>query len=316
EYMRFVKGIVDSEDLPLNISRETLQDNRIVGKLGKFLTKRIISFLQDKAKDDPEKYLEFYKKFHMFLKEGANSDWENKEELAKLLRFESTKTEKDKLTTLDEYISRMEKEQNEIYYLSGTSRASLENSPYLETFKSNDVEVLFLYEAIDDFVMTSLREFSGKKLVSADQSKLKMKSKKKDKTEKSEKATEKEVKKLAKWIKESNEAKLEDVILSERLVDSPAILVNSDDMMTTQMQKILQSAKGEMYSVGKKILEINPHHELIQELARKKSNNADDSELSEYIQQMIDNAYMMAGLAVDQNEFVKRAYRIMAKALK
>lgn len=317
EYMRFVKGVVDSEDLPLNISRETLQDNRIIGKLGKFLTKRVITFLQDKAKNDPEKYNEFWQKFHLFIKEGANADWENKEELAKLLRFESSATETGKWTSLEEYKSRMKDDQKEIYYLSGTSRSAVENSPYMEAFKANEYEVLFLYEPIDDFVMTSMREFDGKKLVSADQATLDVKSKKSDKDDdKDDKASEKEVKELAKYIKELSGEKLEDVKLSQRLVSSPALLVNPDDMMTTQMQKILQATKNDMYSVGKKVLEINPKHELIQSLARMLADKTSEDLLKEISLQIIDNAFITAGLSVDNNQLVSRMYHILSETLK
>src|ERR1043165_5273450 len=164
EWLRFLKGVVDSEDLPLNISRETMQDKALIEKLNKVITKRFIKFLEDEAKNRPEAYNDFYKEFGVFLKEGAALDYTHKESLTKLLRYESSLTEKGKTTSLAEYVSSLGADQKEIFYLIGPTRASIEAGPYLEGFKARNLEVLFCYEAADEYVINNLREFDGKKL--------------------------------------------------------------------------------------------------------------------------------------------------------
>ena len=309
EYMRFIKGIVDSEDLPLNINRETLQDNLIIGKLKKFLTKRIISFLKTQAKENLVDYMEFYKVFAQYLKEGANSDWENSKEIASLLYFESMKTESGKLLSLDEYVAAMPEDQKEIYYLTGNSREEIESSPYLETFKANEVDVLFLFDPIDDFVMTSVKEYSDKKLVSADQSAVDLKGDKKD--ESKDKESEKSVDTLVKWLKKELDERLSDIKLSTRLVNSPALIVNPDDAMTTHMQKIMESSKNEFYQTSKKVLEINSEHELITKIATLQKTKDGEDKARLLMDQVIDNAFVSAGLKVDQKKMIDRIHKLM-----
>ena len=309
EYMRFIKGIVDSEDLPLNINRETLQDNLIIGKLKKFLTKRIISFLKTQAKENLVDYMEFYKVFAQYLKEGANSDWENSKEIASLLYFESMKTESGKLLSLDEYVAAMPEDQKEIYYLTGNSREEIESSPYLETFKANEVDVLFLFDPIDDFVMTSVKEYSDKKLVSADQSAVDLKGDKKD--ESKDKESEKSVDTLLKWLKKELDERLSDIKLSTRLVNSPALIVNPDDAMTTHMQKIMESSKNEFYQTSKKVLEINSEHELITKIAELQKSKDGEDKARLLMDQVIDNAFVSAGLKVDQKKMIDRIHKLM-----
>ncbi|HYP16924.1 MAG TPA: molecular chaperone HtpG, partial [Opitutus sp.] len=164
EWLRFLKGVVDSEDLPLNISRETMQDKALIEKLNKVITKRFLKFLEDEAKNRVDAYNEFYAEFGIFLKEGAAIDFAHKDQLAKLLRFESSLTEKGKTTSLADYVTRLGSEQKEIYYLVGANRAAIESGPYLEGFKARNLEVLFCYEPVDEYVMNSVREFDGKKL--------------------------------------------------------------------------------------------------------------------------------------------------------
>ncbi|HKJ65379.1 MAG TPA: molecular chaperone HtpG, partial [Desulfopila sp.] len=168
EWLRFLKGVVDSEDLPLNISRQSLQDNALVAKLRKVITKRFLKYMDEQATKEPEKYLEFWKTFGIYFKEGATSDYEFQKELAKLIRFESSKSEKDKPVGLADYLARMNPDQEEIYYINGPSRNAIESGPYVEMFRKNDIEILYTYEPIDDFVLSHLGEYEGKKLVSAD----------------------------------------------------------------------------------------------------------------------------------------------------
>ena len=168
EWLRFVKGVVDSEDLPLNISRQALQDSALVAKLKQVLTKRFLKFLSEQAKDDPAAYNEFWNNFGFYFKEGATSDFAYRDEIAKLLRFESSKSEPDEMISLADYVERMAEGQKEIYYINGPSRTAAESGPYVEAFKKRDIEIIYTLEPIDDFVMNHLGEFDGKKLVSAD----------------------------------------------------------------------------------------------------------------------------------------------------
>ena len=174
EWLRFMKGVIDSEDLPLNISRETMQDRSLIEKLNKVVTKRFLKFLSEEAEARPDAFNEFYTEFGIFLKEGAAMDYTHKEQLTKLLRFESSLTDKGKTTSLADYVTRMGAEQKEIYYLVGPNRAALESGPYLEGFKARNLEVIFCYEAVDEYVMSNVREFDGKKLTAADHSDVKL----------------------------------------------------------------------------------------------------------------------------------------------
>ncbi len=169
EWLRFVRGVIDSEELPLNISRETLQDNALVAKLNKVVTGRFLRFLEEQAKDDAAKYREFWDKFGIFIKEGAATDFTHKDALVRLLRFESNLTGEGELISLDNYVERMKEDQKAIFYISGPNREVIESGPYLEIFKDKGFEVLYTYEAIDDYVLNNLHEFQGKKIVAAEQ---------------------------------------------------------------------------------------------------------------------------------------------------
>ncbi len=174
EWLRFVKGVIDSEELPLNISRETMQDSALIVKLNKVVTGRFLKFLAEQAESEPQKYQEFWKKFQMFLKEGAANDFNHRSDLLKLLRFESSKTEENQLISLADYLGRMKENQNAIYFLNGPNRETIEAGPYIEIFKNNDFEVIYTNEAIDDYIFGLVREFEGKKILSADQNDLEL----------------------------------------------------------------------------------------------------------------------------------------------
>lgn len=313
EYFRFVKGIVDSEDLPLNISRETLQDNRVIGKIRKFLVKRIIKFLQEQAKNKPDTYLGFWKEFGQFIKEGVHTDFDNKNELAKLLRFETSKTKEGEFKSLETYVADMDSSQKDIYYIHGDSRSAVDSSPYLEMFKSNDMEVLYLYDPIDDFVLASLMEFDGKKIISCDNADIKFPKAKKGKDDKKsskDAPSEKEVKKFAEWMKTYLKDRITDVKVSTRLTDSPAILVNPDDHMTTHMQKIMQATQAD-FKVGNKMLEINPDNVVINKMVNLWKSNTDSDELKLTVDQLVDNTFLLAGLPVDTKSMVDRIHKLM-----
>ncbi|MBN1295116.1 MAG: molecular chaperone HtpG [Candidatus Latescibacteria bacterium] len=317
EYFRFVHGVVDSSDLPLNISRETLQDNLIFRKLGKFLTKRVIRHLDDVAKNDREKYNGIWEKFGMFLKEGVVSDFDNRKELADLLRFRSSKAEKDEYISLKEYADRMKEGQKDIYYLYGRSREEIENGPYVGTFKKREIEVLYLLEPIDDFVMTSLTDYDGKKLISADSADIELPPVETEDKEAEQKPTlsASDIKGLASWMKDTIGDRVKEVRESKRSMDRPAIIVNPDAAMTTTMRRVMKAAGRDIGIEGEKILEINTSHPLITRLKKLRDGTADKGFLQSCVLQIYDNALSEAGLMDDPKTMVERVYTIMEKAL-
>lgn len=322
EWLRFLKGVVDSEDLPLNISRQALQDSALVAKLKQVLTKRFLKFLGEQARDEAEKYNGFFAEFGIYLKEGATIDYAYRDEIAKLLRFESSKAEAGKLISFSDYVGRMAEGQKEIYYINGPSRTAAESGPYVEAFRKKDIEIIYTLEPIDDFVMNHLGEFDGKKLVSADRADLDLSAIKStgDAAEKeSESSLEPEVvKSLTAWIKEALGGRVKEVIVSKRLVDSPAIIVNPDSYMTSTMERVMQAArleKGEpLQELGSKNLEINTGHPLIRQISLLRGT--DEEFARNVIEQVFDNALIQAGLMVDPRKMVERSYKILERATK
>lgn len=318
EWLRFLKGVVDSEDLPLNISRQALQDNALVMKLRKVITKRFLKFLAEEAKRDSDFYLDFWNTFGIYLKEGVTSDYEYQKELAQLVRFESSRSEDGKPTSFAEYVERMGDDQEEIYYINGPNRATIEAGPYVEMFKKKDIEIIYTMEPIDDFVLSHLGEFDGKKLVSADRADLDL-SKSGD-TEvddgASEKLSDDAGDNLITWLKKSLGDKVADVIESKRLVDSPAMIVNPDGYMTSSMERIMAASrmeKGLSPEASKKNLEINLASPLIKQLAELIER--DESFAADVAAQIYDNAMIQAGLVVDPMVMVERNYKILNKAV-
>ncbi|MCK5517277.1 MAG: molecular chaperone HtpG, partial [Desulfobulbaceae bacterium] len=235
EWLRFLKGVVDSEDLPLNISRQALQDNALVAKLRRVITKRFLKYLDEQATKEPEQYQKFWSTFGIYLKEGVTSDYEYQKELGKLLRFESSKAKEGEVVSLSDYMLRINPDQEEIYYINGPSRAAIEAGPYVEMFKKKDIEIIYTLEPIDDFVLSHLAEFDGKKLVSADGADLSLAKDEEDTDESGEesgsKLDKKGIETLVEWMKKELEATISDVVVSKRLVDAPAMIVNSDGFM-------------------------------------------------------------------------------------
>ena len=322
EWLRFLKGVVDSEDLPLNISRQALQDNSLVAKLRKVITKRFLKHLEEEAKNDAEKYLKFWTTFGIYLKEGATSDYEFQKELGKLLRFESSKSEPGKPVGLADYVLRMGSEQKEIYYINGPSRVAIEAGPYVEMFKKKDIEIIYTLEPIDDFVLSHLAEFDGKKLVSADRADLSLtkdeeESKIDDSTGENERLGKDDLSKLTEWMKKVLETSVSDVVVSKRLVDAPAMIVNPDGFMTSSMERVLAASRKEHGIPGmgesKKKMEINPGNPLIKKLAAL--HDRDEAFAVEVARQIHDNAMIQAGLVVDPLAMVERNYRILSRVV-
>lgn len=311
EWMRFLRGVIDSEDLPLNISRESMQDSALVRKLGEVVSKRLLKHMDKEAEADPKKYAEFYKKFSRFFKEGVATDFGNREAIAKLLRFESSMTEKGETVSLAEYVARMKEDQKAIYYQVAPSRSAIETGPYVESFKKKGFEVLFMFEAIDEYVVSSLHEFDGKPLqaVNSDQVDLG-----EDADAEGETLSEEEATQLCDWLKEKlADSGVESVRSSKRLAGAPALVLTPDGEMTPQMRQMMRAMNKDEVGAVKVILEINPKHEIIRKLAAAKTAEPDSAVL--IAGQMLDNALLSAGLLEDPHRMVSRTQELMAMLL-
>lgn len=319
EYLGFVKGVVDSEDLPLNISRETLQENAVFHKIANSVTSQVLSYLLRKAKDEPEKYAEFWKEHGKYFKLGY-SDFTNLEKYSQLLRFNSSfNDDASGLTSLDEYVSRMKEDQKEIYYHFGQSRAAVSVNPHIEIFKKKGLEVLYLFEPLDEFVMSSIRKFKDFDLKSVEQIELKKIDKFTD-VEQDKQEVAKLSKKdsllfssLLEKMKTILGERVVDVKESQRLKDSPACLINNDDMMTSSMQKILRMT-GKDNAPVKKSLEINKDHKLVRNLIKVFKANADDEFITDTVEQLFETAQLLDGDLVDTHTLVARVNKMLEQS--
>jgi molecular chaperone HtpG len=307
KWLRFLKGVVDSPEIPLNISRETMQDSLLMQKIGKVLTGRFLKYLADLSKKDPEAYLEFYRKFGVYLKEGLASDSENKDKLIKLLRFESSLEESGKLISVDEYLDRQEgngNEKQEIYYMSGASREIIDKSPYLEIFRKKEQEVLFSFDALDDYVLSMSVDYKGNDFVSAETADLSFE-------DDAEGLSEEQASEMAAWLKGKLGDKVSDVIASKRLLDSP-VLVKSATGMSSSLEKWLSLMDASPGTVPR-MLEFNPHHPLLVSLYQHRDEEEKGALLAN---QLFDNAMLAAGLPVDFPELVDRINLLMEESFK
>ena len=315
-WLRFLKGVVDSADLPLNISRESMQDSALIQKLNQVITKRFLKTLEEKAKKEPESYDDFWKSFGAFVKEGVINDFTHRDQLTRLLRYESSYTESGKTTSLSDYLSRAPENQKEIYYLYGANRKNIESGPYLEAFKKRSIEVLYLYEPVDEFVMTHARAFEEKNFVSADSDDIDLNAivPTEDSEVEAESLEQGTIDALCEFIKNKLDKRVSEVSASDRLVDSPAMIVNSDKMMTAQMRNIMKAMQqkagdGAPDEEPPVKLQINPRHPLLKNLANLKDSN---SELAGLIsEQLFDNARVAAGTIEDPVEMIQRNYKIL-----
>ena len=306
EWMRFLKGVVDSEDLPLHISRETMQDKALVEKLNRVITKRFLKFLEEEARNRPEDFEAFSREFGHFLKEGAALDFTHKEQLMKLLRFESSLTAAGKTTSLADYVTRMGGEQKEIYYLTGPSRAAIESGPYLEGFKARNLEVLFCYEAVDDYVMNNVREFDGRKLIAADHADVKLSDLPRPEGALGEAA----VQELTGWLKTTLGERVAEVKASDRLVDSPVLAVNADRFTSPHLRRVMKAMNRPGADSPLRVnLELNPRHAVIRRLHEMHTANPDRAKL--VAEQLLDNALIGAGLLDDPSAMVARLNKLL-----
>ena len=311
EYLNFVKGVVDSEDLPLNISRETLQENIVFTKIANTVTSQVLSYLIDKAKNKPEEYIEFWKEHGRYFKLGY-TDFTNAEKYQQLLRFNSSANKDEKeFTSLEEYVSRFKEDQKEIYYAFGNSREAIEQDPHMEIFKNKGLEVLYLYDPLDEFVVSSIRKFKDFDFKSVDNvdleklDKFKGSEEKKEKPEELSKDDSKHFDSLIKRIKDILGDRVTDVKESKRLSGSPCVLVNTDDAMSSQMQKIMRMANKDM-SVQKKGFEINRDHKLIRNLLKVFKTDSKDQYITDTVEELFEAAQLLAGDLNDPHKLVNR----------
>ncbi|MDR2400434.1 MAG: molecular chaperone HtpG [Deferribacteraceae bacterium] len=307
QYLRFVTGVVESSDLPLNISREILQNNKQIPVMQKNIVRKVLDALNDLKRDDPGGYKKFYGEFGKCLKEGLYFDTERKETIAKLLLLESTATAPGEYTTLEEYVSRMKNEQTDIYFITGSSRKELESSPYLETLKEKDYEALFLTDEFDDIVFSSLYKFEEKPLKSVLKGDLNFAGEVEEEKKESYKT-------LLNVVKEALGDKVESVRLTKRLKNSPVCLVGGEGAPDANMERLLK-AMGQPVPVHKRTLELNPDHPLVVTL----KNIADSGEGKDKISLYADIIYSMAillegGRVEDTGNFVNKVADIMAES--
>ncbi len=309
DWLRFMKGVVDSADLPLNISRETMQDSALVRKLNTVITKRIIRMFEKEAEADPDKYRGFYRKFDRFLKEGVATDYANREALAKLLRFESSMTEPGALCGLGDYVSRAKDGQNEIYYLVGAHREALETSPYLEAFRARGLEVAFFTDGVDEYVLESLAEFDGRKLVNIRNAEVELPEHQPEGEPLDAETTEA----LCAFLKEELGGRAAKVGAGARLVDSPVIALLPSDGMSPYMRQMMRAMDENFQDEVKVELEVNPRHPLVKKLAAAKDADPDLARLVAH--QLFDNALIAAGLLEDARDTVARMNKLMERAI-
>ena len=306
-YLRFMRGLIDSNDLPLNVSREILQDNKITAALRKALTKRSLQMLEKLAKDDAEKYLQFWKEFGLVLKEGPAEDFANKETVAKLLRFASTHNDSSEQTvSLEDYISRMKEGQKAIYYITADSYVAAKNSPHLEFFNKKGIEVLLLSDRIDEWMLSYLTEFDGKQLQSITKADLDL-GDLADKESETQKQQDEAFGSFIERVKNLLGERVKTVRLTHNLTDTPAVVSTDNDQMTTQMAKLFAAA-GQPVPEVKYTFELNPEHHLVKKVA----DIADETEFADWVELLLEQAMLAErGSLENPAAFIKRINKLL-----
>ncbi|ODN67265.1 molecular chaperone HtpG [Methylophaga muralis] len=302
-YLRFIRGVIDTNDLPLNVSREILQSSKVIDTIRAASVKKIISELNKMANNEPEQYAEFWKEFGQVIKEGPGEDFANKEALAKLLRFASTETgNADQTVSLEDYVSRMKDKQDKIYYITAESFAAAKNSPHLEVFRKKGIEVLLLTDRVDEWLVNSLTDFDGKHLQSVAKGDLDLGELEDEAEKKAHEEVEKNFEDLIERIKKTLDDKVKDVRITHRLTDSPACLVADNYDMSGNLERMLKAA-GQQVSASKPILELNPEHPMVAKL----KDEQNDEQFGDWTSILFDQALLAEGGQLeDPASFVKK----------
>ncbi len=315
-YLRFVKGIVDCADLPLNISRQMLQQDRQVTLIRKWLTKKVLDGLQAMSADEPDKFEVVWEQFGRSIKEGVASDWDHKDRIVSLLRFQSSNDEK-KLTTLKEYVERMKEGQEEIFYLTGESRRIVENSPHLEALRAKGYEVLYLVHSVDELLTQYVTEFEGRKLKSAGKGTVKVGDKEEsEQTEKELKQKAEESSDLLSFIQRHLDQYIKEVRPTNRLTTSPVCLVGTEMDYSPQLERLLQMGEEGGRPKQRRIMELNPHHEIFNKMSARFQQNKDEVELGKYADLLLNYALLAEGSELpDPVGFNQLVAELMLKTL-
>lgn len=310
DYLKFVRGVVDTEDLPLNVSREVTQSSPVMAKIKQILTGKVLGLLEEWAEKDPDKYAHFFREFGPLLKTGVSTDFKNKDRIIELYRYPSTKTEEGEFTSFKQYVEGMGEDQTEIYYLLGEHMDVLKRNPNLEYFRRHDIEVLLMDDPVDAFAITHFDEYKEKKIKSIEKADIDLK----EDDELSKDAVEGEQQNnLLAQFKVTLGDKVEDVIASKRLVDSAATLVVGNSGMDAQMERMMRMMD-QNFTSGSKILEVNMSHPLLKNLAKMQEEKKDSEVIEQVIQQLFEGALLIDGNLNQTSDYVERMTNLMVKA--